>query len=150
MTGVQTCALPIFPGPGRRLEAPPRRPEQQHRVAGPLGPHETFGGPGLGELEQGGHLERDVKMVEDPGHDCIVAGSSRPAIDWGELHNPILTEPSGGVKDQAIIWAGGRWHMLFSYVIDDPTLPGGIRWNVATATSRDIACAISMSDHVSI
>jgi hypothetical protein len=28
--------------------------------------------------------------------------------------------------------------MLFSYVINDPNLPGGIRWNVATATSKDM------------
>ena len=28
--------------------------------------------------------------------------------------------------------------MLFSYVTNDPHLPGGVRWNVATATSKDM------------
>jgi len=71
-------------------------------------------------------------------HACIVTGSPQPDVDWSELHNPILSEPAGGVKDQAIIWAGGRWHMLFSYVVDDPSFPGGVRWNIATATSQDL------------
>jgi hypothetical protein len=77
-------------------------------------------------------------LAAGASHDCIVAGSGRPVIDWSKLQNPILAEPSGGVKDQAIIWADGRWHMLFSYVVNDASLPGGIRWNVATATSKDM------------
>lgn len=42
------------------------------------------------------------------------------------------------MKDEATIWAGDQWHMLFSYVTDDASLPGGIRWNIATATSPDM------------
>jgi sucrose-6-phosphate hydrolase SacC (GH32 family) len=42
------------------------------------------------------------------------------------------------VKDPAIVWAGGRWHLLFSYVTDDPSLPGGVRWDIATAASTDM------------
>jgi 6-phosphogluconolactonase/glucosamine-6-phosphate isomerase/deaminase len=45
--------------------------------------------------------------------------------------NPILSEPDAGVKDQALLWAGGRWHMLFSDVTDDARLPGGVRWDIA-------------------
>lgn len=77
-------------------------------------------------------------MAAGASHDCIVGGSGRPVVDWTKLRNPVLAEPSGGVKDQAIIWANGQWHMLFSYVIDDASFPGGIRWNVATATSKDM------------
>ena len=42
------------------------------------------------------------------------------------------------MKDEAIIWAAGTWHMLFSSVTTDPSLPDGVHWNVATATSRDL------------
>lgn len=42
-------------------------------------------------------------LASGASHACIVAGSGRPVIDWSKLHNPILAEPSGGVKDQAII-----------------------------------------------
>jgi hypothetical protein len=71
------------------------------------------------------------------GHACVV-GPGRPTVDWSDLGNPILSEPAAGVKDQALVWAGGTWHMLFSQVTDDPSLPGGVYWDVATATSPDL------------
>jgi hypothetical protein len=79
-------------------------------------------------------------VVVPPGQDhaCVVAGSGRPPVAWAALANPVLHEPDAGVKDQALVWAGGRWHMLFSLVTDDARLPGGVRWNVAVATSRDL------------
>jgi hypothetical protein len=55
------------------------------------------------------------------------------------LHNPVLTEPDAAVKDQALVWARGRWHMLFSYVTTDVPTPGGEHWNIASATSPDLA-----------
>lgn len=72
-------------------------------------------------------------------HACIVGGSSRPRVAWSQLRNPILAEPSAGVKDQAVVWADGTWHMLFSYVKDDPSLAGGVQWDIADATSPDLA-----------
>jgi hypothetical protein len=42
------------------------------------------------------------------------------------------------VKDEAIVWTGGAWHMLFSEVTDDRKLSAGVRWNIATATSPDL------------
>jgi hypothetical protein len=72
------------------------------------------------------------------GHACVVGGQP-PTIAWRQLHNPVLADPSGGVKDQAVVWVGGLWHALFSYVTDDPTDPEGVRWNIATATSPDLA-----------
>jgi len=71
-------------------------------------------------------------------HACVVSGSGPPAVAWSQLVDPILSEPDAGVKDQALIWAAGRWHMLFSDVTDDVHLPGGVRWDVATATSTDL------------
>jgi hypothetical protein len=71
-------------------------------------------------------------------HACVSPGREHPSVDWSALRNPILSEASGGVKDQAIVWAGGRWHLVFSYVTDDASLPGGVRWDIATATSTDL------------
>jgi hypothetical protein len=73
-------------------------------------------------------------------HECIVGASgSTPQVAWARLHNPILSEPSAGVKDQALVWAGGEWHMLFSYVTNDVPTPGAEHWNIASATSPDLA-----------
>jgi len=72
-------------------------------------------------------------------HACVVPGQRPPAIAWSQLHNPILSEPTAGVKDQAVVWAGGLWHLLFSDVTDDPSLPDGVRWDIATSTSPDLA-----------
>jgi len=43
------------------------------------------------------------------------------------------------VKDQALVWSSGLWHMIFSQVTEDPAAPGGVHWDVATATSPDLA-----------
>ena len=70
------------------------------------------------------------------GHACVIGGP--PTVAWAALRNPVLADPSGGVKDQAVVWADGRWHAVFSYVTDDPTGPGGVRWDIATSTSQDL------------
>lgn len=79
-----------------------------------------------------------VVVAAGTDHACIVGASAHPTVSWPHLANPILSEPEAGVKDQALIWAGGRWHMLFSDVTDDAALPGGVRWDIATATSTDL------------
>ncbi|HXQ76258.1 MAG TPA: hypothetical protein VN791_07155 [Acidimicrobiales bacterium] len=78
--------------------------------------------------------------VVPPGadHACVVPGSGVPSVAWSRLTNPVLSEPHAGVKDQALIWARGRWHMLFSDVTDDAHLPGGVRWGIGTSTSTDL------------
>lgn len=93
--------------------------------------------PTPGDTSSSPHLTAQ-DLNDGAAHACIVSRSPQPVIDWSRLHNPILSEPTGGVKDEAIIWAGGRWHMLFSYVTDDPSSPGRIRWNIAVATSTDM------------
>lgn len=59
-------------------------------------------------------------------------------MDWSRLSNPILSAPDAAEKDEAIVWYHGRWHMIFSYLRHDPTGPGGVRWDIATATSIDL------------
>ncbi len=79
-----------------------------------------------------------TELMDGAGHACIITGSGQPTIDWSQLRNPILSAPSAGVKDEALVWTGGLWHMLFSYVTDDASGPGGVEWNIATATSPDL------------
>ena len=57
---------------------------------------------------------------------------------WSQLRNPILSSAAAGVKDEALVWSGNQWHMLFSYVTDHPLSPGGVVWDIATATSPDL------------
>ena len=54
-------------------------------------------------------------------HDCIV-GRPPPNIDWSTLTKPVLSYKNTGVKDQALQWSGGAWHMLFSDMTR-PALP---------------------------
>ena len=65
--------------------------------------------------------------------------ASAPQVAWTNLRNPILSEPTAGVKDQALVWADGEWHMLFSYVTNDVPTKGAESWNIASATSTDLA-----------
>ena len=72
-------------------------------------------------------------------HACIVPGSPGPSVDWAGLHNPILGYPDAAVKDQALVWAGGTWHMLFSYVTGDSPVAGQEQWDIAAAESPDLS-----------
>ncbi len=71
-------------------------------------------------------------------HDCVVPGTASAVVDWSKLSNPILSSPSAGEKDQVMVWSGGKWHMIFSYVRDDPSIPGGVYWDIATSSSTDM------------
>jgi hypothetical protein len=76
--------------------------------------------------------------VVAPGHDhdCIV-GTPPATIDWGALRNPILSYRNHGVKDQALQWSAGEWHMLFSEM-SATAAPPHVRWDVAIAHSPDL------------
>jgi hypothetical protein len=93
---------------------------------------------GLAGCSSGGGQPATTAPAVGADHVCVVPGSGTPTVAWSKLTNPILSEPSAGVKDQALIWALGRWHLLFSRVTDDPALPGGVRWNIASSTSTDL------------
>ncbi|HWD56085.1 MAG TPA: hypothetical protein VG346_13245 [Acidimicrobiales bacterium] len=76
--------------------------------------------------------------VVPPGqdHDCIV-GKPPPDVDWTALRNPILSYAAHGVKDQALQWSGGSWHMLFSEMTATRSAPH-VRFDVAEAQSQDL------------
>src|SRR6201986_925217 len=69
-------------------------------------------------------------------HPCIV-GTPPPSIEWSALRNPILSYPNVGVKDQALQWSGGRWHMLFSAMRATKAAPH-VHFSVALSSSRDL------------
>jgi hypothetical protein len=69
-------------------------------------------------------------------HNCIV-GKPPPTIDWSALTNPVLSYPSVGVKDQALQWSGGTWHMLFSDMTQTNAAPH-VKFDVAVAQSNDL------------
>jgi hypothetical protein len=79
--------------------------------------------------------------VVPPGadHACIVPGGQQPVVAWSRLHNPVLALPHAAVKDQALVWAAGRWHLLFSYVTNASPTPNAQRWDIAAAQSTDLA-----------
>ncbi len=71
-------------------------------------------------------------------HQCVVPGSGTPTVAWSQVRNPILSSPTAGVKDQALVWWAGAWHMLFSYVTGQHAAPGQEQWDIATASSPDL------------
>lgn len=72
-------------------------------------------------------------------HDCVVPSNAHPTIDWSDLRNPILSATNAGEKDQVMVWFDGKWHMVYSYVRNDPSIPGGVEWDIATSSSRNMA-----------
>jgi hypothetical protein len=77
-------------------------------------------------------------VVVPPGQDhaCIV-GKPPASIDWAQLRNPVLSYGSIGVKDQALQWSDGSWHMLFSDMTQTHSAPH-VRFDVAVAQSPDL------------
>ena len=69
-------------------------------------------------------------------HDCIV-GSPPASIDWSALSNPVLSYSTVGVKDQALQWSGGAWHMLFSDMTETKAAPH-VAFSVAVSSSPDL------------
>ncbi|MBV8462581.1 MAG: hypothetical protein JO368_04760 [Acidimicrobiales bacterium] len=59
-------------------------------------------------------------------------------MPWSRLRNPILASPVAGLKDQALVWWAGSWHLLFSYVTGQHAAPGHEQWDIATASSTDL------------
>jgi hypothetical protein len=95
---------------------------------------------GSGAVSEAGAAQASgaSRVVVAPGHDhdCIVGRPPR-AIDWTALRNPVLSYRDHGVKDQALQWSGGEWHMLFSELSATRTAPH-VHWDVAIADSPDL------------
>ena len=69
-------------------------------------------------------------------HDCIV-GPPPASIDWSALANPILSYRAVGVKDQALQWSGGQWHMLYSDMTATKGVPH-VHFSVGVSSSPDL------------
>jgi hypothetical protein len=78
----------------------------------------------------------DPAVPPGEDHDCIV-GRPPPAIDWPALRNPVVSYAAHGVKDQALQWSGGSWHMLFSDMTATRSAPH-VRFAVAEVQSKDL------------
>jgi hypothetical protein len=83
-------------------------------------------------------IAASTTTVVGPGHDhdCVV-GKPPPSVDWAALHNPVLSYGSIGVKDQALQWSDGAWHMLFSAMTRTHSAQH-VRFDVAVARSSDL------------
>jgi hypothetical protein len=77
------------------------------------------------------------RVAPGQDHACIVGPPPAQGIDWAALHNPVLSYPTQGVKDQALQWSGGAWHMLFSDMTTLAAAPH-VHFDVAVATSPDL------------
>jgi len=64
---------------------------------------------------------------------CLDAGVRSAAIPWQRLRNPILSYRSSALRDEAVRFHGGRWHVLFTDVVGDPA-----RFRLGGATSRNL------------
>jgi hypothetical protein len=73
-----------------------------------------------------------------PGQDhaCIVGPPPR-SVNWSALRNPIVSFPKVGVKDQALQWSGGAWHMLYSDMTEIRSAPH-VHFSVAISSSPDL------------
>jgi hypothetical protein len=85
-----------------------------------------------------GDVAGAARVAPGADHACVVPGGPHPVVAWSRLHNPLLAEPHAAVKDQALIWSSGRWHLLFSDVTNASPTPGAQRWDIATAQSSDL------------
>lgn len=77
------------------------------------------------------------KVAPGQDHACVVGSPPPGGIDWAALHNPILSYPTHGVKDQALQWSGGEWHMLFSDMTQTAAA-AHVRFDVAVSSSPDL------------
>jgi len=94
----------------------------------------------LAPAESGG-----AAVAPGQDHACIV-GTPPREIDWSLLRNPVLSFPTAGVKDQALQWSGGAWHMLYSDMVATATAPH-VRFSVAVSSSPDLAALDASADH---
>jgi len=54
-------------------------------------------------------------------------------IAWRQLHNPILSFPTVGIRDPSIRLVGGQWHLFFTTVVGNTP-----QWGLAQSASADL------------
>ncbi len=84
------------------------------------------------------HGAAAARVAPAADHACVVPGGPLPTVAWTRLRNPVYGLPGAAAKDQALVWADGRWHLLFSYVTNDSPVPGQEHWDIATSVSADL------------
>jgi len=72
-------------------------------------------------------------------HECVNPANAHVTVDWSRLRNPIVSSSSAGEKDQVMTWFHGRWYLIFSYLRDEPSGPGGVSWDIATSSSTNMS-----------
>jgi hypothetical protein len=73
------------------------------------------------------------------GQNCLGPNAGHGSIAWSALHNPILTYPQRGTKDEAVHLRDGTWYLLFS---SESEAPGAAptaapHWSVGATTTKD-------------
>jgi hypothetical protein len=92
-------------------------------------------GPEVAGTAAGAAVGAAVAPGQD--HACIVGSPPPHGIDWAALRNPVLSWPDQGVKDQALQWSGGAWHMLYSDMTNAAAAPH-VRFDVAVSSSSNL------------
>jgi hypothetical protein len=106
-------------------------------VAVPLAVLVPVGRPGAAGAAGAADAAADGTVAPGQDHACIVGSPPAHGIDWAALSNPVLSFPSHGVKDQALQWSGGAWHMLYSDMTEATAAPH-VEFDVAVSTSPDL------------
>ncbi len=67
------------------------------------------------------------------GQNCLGPASGSGHIAWAALHNPILSYPQRGTKDEAVHLLHGTWYLLFSS--ESSSSPP--HWSIGATTTTD-------------
>ena len=68
---------------------------------------------------------------------CLHCGEAAHHGPLVRVRNPVLSFPTVGVKDQALQWSGGAWHMLYSDMTQIRAAPH-VHFSVAISSSSDL------------
>jgi hypothetical protein len=107
-------------------------------IAGAAGSCSTANNSAESHPTTSGGTEVSPANVLGLDHDCVVPAGAAVRVNWSNLRNPIESSPTAGEKDQVLVWSGGKWHLIFSYLRVDSRVPGGVYWDIATSSSVDM------------
>jgi hypothetical protein len=75
------------------------------------------------------------------GRNCLGPDAGTGRIAWSTLHNPILSYPQAGTKDEAVHLLHGKWYLLFSSVSEAPGAAASTppHWSIGATTTTDFS-----------
>lgn len=122
------------------LPSPAKVPFGQRGAAGnevtganPTGPANPIGGSGPAESTTKNGTAGVLGLAGSQS--CLDGpGQAVGPIAWSRLRNPILSYDNSGVRDIAIRWRNGAWHLFFTSVVGN-----GPDWRVASANATDLS-----------